>query len=406
MNAATFISKRFFSLSKENLSSTVMRIAVASVALGIAIMLISIAVVVGFKNQIRDKVIGFVAPIHIQALNQNESIEETPFLFDSVLNARLDKPFITEMHKTANKAGIIKTDEEIQAVVLKGVDFEYNWKYIDSYLVSGEIPQYTENERSNDVVISNIIAHKMNLNIGDPVRIWFVDTEMKARGRKFNVKGIYETGLQECDERFVYCDLNQIRRLNGWDNGEIGHLEIWVDNEALINEYNRQIYYSIPTELVSYSAMESYPQIFDWLELQDMNVVIIIVLMLLVAGITIISMLLIIILERTSTIGLLKAMGASNGLIRSIFLRRSCRILLIGMAIGDVIGIGLCLIQKLFNIISLSPESYYLSAVPIELNIWHIIILNVGTMILWVMMLLLPTMLINNVRPSKSIRFE
>ncbi len=406
MNAATFISKRIFSLSKENLSSTVMRIAVASVALGIAIMLISIAVVVGFKNQIRDKVIGFVAPIHIQALNQNESIEETPFLFDSVLNARLDKPFITEMHKTANKAGIIKTDEEIQAVVLKGVDFEYNWKYIDSYLVGGEIPQYTENERSNDVVISNIIAHKMNLNIGDPVRIWFVDTEMKARGRKFNVKGIYETGLQECDERFVYCDLNQIRRLNGWDNGEIGHLEIWVDNEALINEYNRQIYYSIPTELVSYSAMESYPQIFDWLELQDMNVVIIIVLMLLVAGITIISMLLIIILERTSTIGLLKAMGASNGLIRSIFLRRSCRILLIGMAIGDVIGIGLCLIQKLFNIISLSPESYYLSAVPIELNIWHIIILNVGTMILWVMMLLLPTMLINNVRPSKSIRFE
>lgn len=406
MNAATFISKRIFSLSKENLSSTVMRIAVASVALGIAIMLISIAVVVGFKNQIRDKVIGFVAPIHIRALNQNESIEETPFLFDSVLNARLDKPFITEMHKTANKAGIIKTDDEIQAVVLKGVDFEYNWKYIDSYLVSGEIPQYTENERSNDVVISNIIAHKMNLNIGDPVRIWFVDTEMKARGRKFNVKGIYETGLQECDERFVYCDLNQIRRLNGWDNGEIGHLEIWVDNEALINEYNRQIYYSIPTELVSYSAMESYPQIFDWLELQDMNVVIIIVLMLLVAGITIISMLLIIILERTSTIGLLKAMGASNGLIRSIFLRRSCRILLIGMAIGDVIGIGLCLIQKLFNIISLSPESYYLSAVPIELNIWHIIILNVGTMILWVMMLLLPTMLINNVRPSKSIRFE
>ena len=406
MNAATFISKRIFSLSKENLSSTVMRIAVASVALGIAIMLISIAVVVGFKNQIKDKVIGFVAPIHIRALNQNESIEETPFLFDSVLNARLDKPFITEMHKTANKAGIIKTDEEIQAVVLKGVDFEYNWKYIESYIVDGEIPQYTENERSNDVVISNIIAHKMNLNIGDPVRIWFVDTEMKARGRKFNVKGIYETGLQECDERFVYCDLNQIRRLNGWDNEEIGHLEIWVDNEALINEYNRQIYYSIPTELVSYSAMESYPQIFDWLELQDMNVVIIIVLMLLVAGITIISMLLIIILERTSTIGLLKAMGASNGLIRSIFLRRSCRILLIGIAIGDVVGIGLCLIQKLSNIISLSPESYYLSAVPIELNIWHIIILNVGTMILWVMMLLLPTMLINNVRPSKSIRFE
>ena len=406
MNAATFISKRIFSLSKENLSSTVMRIAVTSVALGIAIMLISIAVVIGFKNQIKDKVVGFVAPIHIQALNQNESIEETPFLFDSVLNARLDKPFITEMHKTANKAGIIKTDDEIQAVVLKGVDSDYNWNYIGSYLIDGEIPQYVENERSNDVLISNIIASKMNLNVGDLVRIWFVDQDLKARGRKFNVIGVYETGLQECDERYVYCDLNQIRRLNGWNNGEVGHLEIWIDNEKNIDDYNEQIYYSIPTHLVSYTAMETYPQIFDWLELQDMNVIIIIVLMLLVAGITIISMLLIIILERTSTIGLLKAMGASNGLIRSIFLKRSCRILLIGMAIGNVIGIGLCLIQKYTNLITLSPESYYLSAVPIELNIWNILALNIGTLILWVLMLLLPTMLINNIRPSKSIRFE
>lgn len=406
MNAASFISKRIFSLSKDNLSSTVMRIAVASVALGIAIMLISIAVVVGFKNQIKDKVVGFVAPIHIQALNQNESIEETPFIYDSVLNARLNKPFITEMHKTANKAGIIKTDDEILAVVLKGVDADYNWNYINSYLVDGIIPQYVDNERSNDVVISKIISQKMNLNVGDPVRIWFVDMDMKARGRKFNVVGIYETGLQECDDRFLYCDLNQIRKLNGWDNGEIGHLEIWVDNQTLINDYNEKIYYSIPTNLVSYTAMETYPHIFDWLELQDMNVVIIIALMLLVAGITIISMLLIIILERTSTIGLLKAMGASNGLIRSIFLKRSCRILLIGMVIGNVIGLGLCLIQQYTNVITLSPESYYLSAVPIELNPWHILMLNVGTFVLWVLMLLLPTMLINNVRPSKSIRFE
>ena len=406
MNAASFISKRIFSLSKDNLSSTVMRIAVTSVALGIAIMLISIAVVVGFKNQIKDKVIGFVAPIHIQALNQNESIEETPFIFDSVLNARLNKPFITEMHKTANKAGIIKTDEEILAVVLKGVDSGYNWSYIKSFLADGNTPQYIDNERSNDVVISKIISQKMNLYVGDPVRIWFVDKDMKARGRKFNVVGIYETGLQECDDRYVYCDLNQIRRLNGWDNDEIGHLEIWVDNQKFIDDYNGEIYYSIPTNLVSYTAMETYPHIFDWLELQDMNVVIIIVLMLLVAGITIISMLLIIILERTSTIGLLKAMGASNGLIRKIFLKRSCRILLIGMIIGNVLGIGLCLIQQYTNCISLSPESYYLSAVPIELNLWYILMLNAGTFVLWVLMLLLPTMLINNIRPSKSIRFE
>jgi len=406
MNAAGFISKRIFSLSKENLSSTVMRIAVVSVALGIAIMLVSIAIVVGFKHQIKDKVVGFVAPIHIQALNQNESIEETPFVYDSVLAARLDRTFITAVNKTANKAGIIKTDEEIQAVVLKGVDHEYNWNYISSYLLEGETPKYLDNERSNDIVISKIISQKMNLKVGDDVRIWFVDPEMKARGRKLNVKGIYETGLSECDERFVYCDLNQIRRLNGWDDNQIGHLEVWVDDESKIADYNQTLYYSIPTNLVSYSAMETYPQIFDWLELQDMNVFIIITLMLFVAGITVISMLLIIILERTSTIGLLKSMGASNGLIRSIFMKHSFKILLIGMAIGNVFGLSVCLIQKYTNLISLSPESYYLSAVPIEMNVWYILALNIGTMVLWMLMLLLPTMLINNIRPSKSIRFE
>lgn len=406
MNASTFVSKRIFSLSKENLSSTVMRIAVASVALGISIMLISIAIVVGFKNQIRDKVIGFVSPIHIESLNQNESIEETPFIYDSVLKARLDKPFIEAVHGTANKAGIIKTENEIQAIILKGVDVEYDWNYIKSHLVEGEIPQFIENERSNDIVISKNISKKMQLKAGDAVRVWFVDTDMKARGRKFNVIGIYETGLSECDERFVYCDLNQVRKLNGWEDNEVGRLEISIKDNIEIPDANRLIYFSIPPELVSYTAMESYPQIFDWLELQDMNVVIIIALMLLVAGITIISMLLIIILEKTSTIGLLKSMGASNGLIRKIFLKRSGTILLIGMLIGNVVGIGLCLIQKYTNVISLSPESYYLSSVPIELNWWYIVMLNIGTLLLWILMLLLPTMLINNIRPSKSIRFE
>lgn len=393
-------------MSRENLSSTVMRIAVASVALGIAIMLISIAIVVGFKNQIRDKVVGFVAPIHIESLNPNESIEETPFLYDSVLKARLDLPFVTSIHSTANKAGIIKTDDEIQAVILKGVDADYNWDYIRENLIEGEIPQFIENERSNDIVISKITSKKMLINVGDAVRVWFVDADMKARGRKFNVAGIYETGLAECDERFVYCDLNQIRKLNGWENNEVGRLEVWVNDGIEVADANRLIYFSIPPHLVSYSAMESYPQIFDWLDLQDMNVFIIIALMVLVAGITIISMLLIIILEKTSTIGLLKSMGASNGLIRKIFLKRSVNILLIGVLIGNIVGIGLCVIQKYTNAISLSPDSYYLSSVPIELNISYILMLNVGTLLLWILMLMLPTMLINNIMPSKSIKFE
>ena len=246
----------------------------------------------------------------------------------------------------------------------------------------------------------------MHLCVGDDIRIWFVGEDMKARGRKFSVKGIYETGLVECDERFVYCDLNQIRRLNGWENDEVGHLEIMLTEGVDIEEANNIIYYSIPTNLLSLTASDLYPQIFDWLELQDMNVVIIIALMLMVSGVTIISMLLIIVLERTSTIGVLKAMGADNAFVRKIFLQRSRKILLIGMLIGNAFGLGLCVIQKYTEFIKLSPESYYLSSVPIELNLWYILMLNVGTFLLWVLMMLIPTMVINNVKPSKSIRFE
>lgn len=406
MKATRFISSRIFSFSKENLSSVVMKIAVVSIALGISIMLISIAVIVGFKNQIKEKVVGFVNPIQIQVLNQNESIEETPFIYDSILKSKLNLPFVESVYPTANKAGLVKTNEEIHGIVLKGVGEDYDWNYMKANLVAGDVPQYLENERSNDVLVSKIISDKMMLNVGDEVRIWFVGENMKTRGRKFLIKGIYETGLTECDERFIYCDLNQIRRLNGWDDNMVGHLEIDVVEGVDPMEANNTIYYKIPTNLVSYEAKDLYPQIYDWLELQDMNVVIIIVLMLLVAGITMISMLLIIVLERTSTIGILKSMGANNAFIRKIFLQRSQRILLIGMLFGNIFGIGLCLIQKYTEVIKLSPESYYLSSVPIELNWTYILLLNIGTFILWVLMMSIPTMIINNIKPSKSIRFE
>ncbi len=406
MKATRFISSRIFSFSKENLSSVVMKIAVISIALGISIMLISISVVVGFKNQIKEKVVGFVSPIQIQVLNQNESIEETPFAYDSLIKSRLDYPFVEAVYPIANKAGLVKTDEEIHGIVLKGVDGDYDWTYVKSNLVAGTTPQYVDNERSNDVVISKIISDKMMLDVGDEVRIWFVGENMKTRGRKFLIKGIYETGLTECDERFIYCDLNQVRRLNGWDSNMVGHLEINLHDDADVKEANSIIYYNIPTNLISYEAADLYPQIYDWLELQDMNVVIIIVLMMLVAGITMISMLLIIVLERTSTIGILKSMGANNAFIRRIFLQRSQRILLIGMLFGNVFGVGLCLIQKYTEIIKLSPESYYLSSVPIEINPLYILLLNVATFIIWLLMMLIPTMIINNIKPSKSIRFE
>ena len=407
MSGSKFLSNRLFSLSKGSLSSTVMRLSVTSVALAITVMLISLAVVVGFKNQIRDKVVGFVAPIHVQALDRNESYEEQPFVMSGKLEQALESTEgIRHYQGVANKAGMIKTDDEIQGVVMKGVGVDYDWTYFEKSLVDGTLPQYVEDERSNEVLVSKLIADRMLLAVGDDVRVWFIDEDMKARGRKFNVKGIFETGLSEFDERYVFCDIGQIRKLNRWEDHEVGLVEVWLDDVEAMDEVNAKLYFNIPGNLASYTARESNPQIFDWLALLDTNVWLILGLMFLVAGITVISMLLIIIIEKTSTIGLLKAMGASNGFVRKVFLQRSVRILLLGMLIGNVIGIGFCLIQQFTGFIHLNPETYYLSAVPIELHWVTVVILNVACFVLWLLMLLIPTGIINRIRPSRSIRFE
>ena len=370
-------------------------------------MLISLAVVVGFKNQIRDKVVGFVAPIHIQALDRNESYEELPFTVDDRLKQALESTEgIRHYQCVANKAGMVKTDDEIQGVVMKGVGPDYDWSYFEANLKEGEVPTYVEGERSTEVLVSKCIADKMLLKTGDDVRVWFIDEDMKARGRRFTVKGIFETGLSEFDERYLFCDLDQIRRLDHWEDDQTGVVEVWLDDVETMEAVNGQLYFNIPGDLASYTARGTNPQIFDWLDLLDANVWLILVLMFLVAGITVISMLLIIIIEKTSTIGLLKAMGANNGFVRQVFMRRSLRILLIGMIIGNVVGLGFCLLQYYTGMVHLNPETYYLSAVPIELHWSTVVLLNAGTFVLWLLMLLIPTAIINRIRPSRSIRFE
>ena len=406
MTGSKFISNRLFSLSKEQLSSTVMRLAVTSVALAIAVMLISLAVVVGFKNQIRDKVIGFVAPIHIQSLDRNESYEEKPFKLDErLLGVLSHTEGIRHYQCVADKAGMIKTDDEIQGVVMKGVGPEYDWSYFEGSLLDGAVPHFVDSVRSDEVLLSKMIADRLLLAVGDPVRVWFIDEDMQARGRKFNVKGIFETELSEFDERYVFCDLNQIRRLNHWEADETGAVEVWTDPDAM-EQVNEKLYFSIPPSLASYTARDSNSQIFDWLDLLDTNVWLILTLMFLVAGITMISMLLIIIIEKTSTIGLLKAMGATNRFVRRVFLYRSLRILLIGMLIGNLVGLGFCLLQYYTGLIHLNPETYYLSSVPVELHLVTVLLVNGAALLLWMLMLLIPTSIINRIRPSKAIRFE
>ncbi len=406
MKTTSYISSRIFSLSKNHLSSTVMRLAVTSVVLGVAVMVISIAVVIGFKNEIRNKVVGFIAPIHVVALNQNASMEESPFVYDSTVRQCVEScPGVKSSFATASKVGLLKTDDEIHGIVMRGVENDYDWTYMQRHLVEGTVPSFSDSI-SSEILISSAIARKMSLKIGDAARIWFVDEAMRIRGRRLNVVGVYETGLAECDERFAFCHLAQIRRLNGWTEEQVGNVEVHLQEGYDAAEVNNLLYYKVPPQLRSITAEHSYPQIFDWLQLLDMNVLIIIALLLVVAGITVISMMLIIILEKTSTIGLLKALGADNRFIRKVFLRRSLHLLLLGMLIGNAVGLLLCWLQQSFHLISLDQTTYYLSSVPIEINLFYVVLLNVGIFLVWTLMLLVPTMIINNINPCKSIRFE
>ncbi len=407
MKVSNFISDRLFSFSRSNVSSTSVRLTVASIAIAMVVMIVAVAVVIGFKNGISNKVKGFAAPIQIAKLDLNQSVEETPFSPDSALVQCLENVNeVVHYQAVANKAGIIKTDEEIQGVMLKGVGTDYNWTYFSNCIVEGRLPIITDTARSTEVLVSKVLAGKLKLAVGDDMRMWFVGNDMQTRGRKFRVSGIYQTGLYEYDERFVIGDIAQIRKLNSWGDNDCGKVEVLIGKDADIQQVNAVIYYNLPVTLTSTTVMESNPQIFDWLALLDTNVVLIIVLMLLVSGITAISMILILILERTSTIGLLKAMGADNRLVRSIFLRRSILLVIEGMVIGNVVGLLFCYVQSVTGFVTLPAETYYLSAVPIELNPLFVAMLNVVTFVFIALTLFIPTMVISRVNPVKSIRFE
>ncbi|MBU1010908.1 MAG: ABC transporter permease [Bacteroidetes bacterium] len=408
MRIEAFIARRFFSYSKSSISGIVIRIAVLSVAIGVAVMIAAVSIVIGFKTQIRDKVIGFASHIQIEALDNNASYEVTPVQLDQKLFDLLyGTKGIVHVQGVANKAGIIKTDEQIQGIVLKGVGPDYDWKYMSAKLISGSAINLNDTARSDEVIVSKILADKLMLKTGDDLRVWFVSNDQhQPRGRRFTISGIYETGLTEFDELHIFGDIRQVQRLNQWDSDMVGTVELKLDNLENLVAFGEMIDYQIPADLVAYTARQTYPHIFDWLDLQDMNVVVIIVLMVLVAGITMISTLLIIILERTSMIGVLKAMGAANAMIRRIFLVHSLDILVRGLLIGNAIGIGFCLLQYYGGFLKLPSESYYLSAVPIDLSAINVLLINLGTIFIWFVMLLIPTVVISRIVPSKAIRFN
>ncbi|KAF5034131.1 Lipoprotein-releasing system transmembrane protein LolE [anaerobic digester metagenome] len=369
-------------------------------------MLISIAVLKGFQFQIRDKVSGFGGHIQISGFSSNLSLDPQPI--------NLEEINISEIKQLSNvkavepfglKAGILKTSEQIHGVILKGVDSSFRWTFFEEKLTSGKLPVIRGNGPSNEILISNKIAQLLHLATGDDLRMYFI-TENATRGRKFTISGIYSTGLAEFDESYVLGDIGHIRKLNSWSPNQVSGVEILISDFSKLDETASEVYHLIGYELNAQTIKQLYPQIFDWVEIQDVNVVIILILMVLVSGITIISTLLILILEHTRNIGLLKALGASNASIRRIFIMASLYIALYGLLWGNLLGLGLIGIQSITGFIPLPEESYFMSSVPVSIGWLEIVAVNAGVIAISTLLMLIPSMIVRFISPVKALRFE
>lgn len=392
----------------QSLSKPVVRISFISIALGLALMIISVAVVIGFKNSVSNKVMGVASHIRLVLFDNNASLQGKPVtVTNELIDQLLNNKKIGHIQTTAQKAGVIKTSDQIQGVVLKGIDSNYDSKFLINNLVAGKYPNFTDSIKTDEVLISERIAKKLNLDVGNNLRMWFIDEDNAgARGRKFNISGIYNSGVEEFDSRYVIADLRHLQKLNNWKADEVGSIEIYLKNVKEINNTASELYNTLPYNLTVITVYEEYPQIFNWLNLLDMNVIVILTLMILVATITMISTLLVLIIERTSMVGLLKALGANNSSVRKIFLYKASGIILTGMFWGNFIGLLFYFVQLKFRLISLSPDSYYVSYVPVELHMSDFLLLNLGTFIVSVLVLIIPSYYITRIVPARALRYE
>jgi len=414
MNLPYFIAQRLIKgrTKGTSFSKPINVIAVIGISLGLAVMILAVAILTGFKQQIREKVIGFGSHIQIVIFDSNYSLETAPISEGQDFISKIEKiPGIKHIQVFATKAGIIKTDEEIQGVYLKGVGSDFDWNYFNSCMVDGEVFHVTDTMRTDKVIISKKISDMLRLKTGDSFAMYFIQDP--PRQRKFTVSGIYETSLEEFDKVYVFCDIGHIKRLNSWENNQVSGFEVFIDDFDRLDQMTAAVIDAVGYRVVEdeekfkvVSVRQKYPQIFDWLNFQDVNVVIIILLMLVVAGFNMISGLLILILEKTNMIGVMKALGSDDITIRRIFMYQAAWLIGKGLFWGNVIGIGLALLQLKTGLITLDPSSYYIKTVPVNFNIFHIIMLNAGTMSVILIMLLVPSKLISRITPVKAIRYD
>ena len=409
MNSSIFIAKRLFTAKENNNNYTrpIIRIAILAIAISVAVMILSVFILSGFKDNISNKVIGFGSHIKITKFNNNQSFENDPIDFNLEIYDKIKNlDFVNHINIYATKAGIIKNDVDIHGVVLKGVSGDYNWEFFKNNLISGDIPNIKDSTKiaSNDILISESISKKLNIKLGEELVIYFIQNP--ARVRKFKVSGIYKTALSEFDDITAIADLNHLIKLNNWNTNQIGGYEIKTKDFDNVSSYTSKIDELIDFDLKAQNSKDLNPQIFDWLRLQDFNVVIILILMLLVGCVNMVTSLLIIILEKSKFIGVLKAIGLSNWNIRKIFIYNSLYILLNGLFWANLVVILFTFFQKRFHLISLDETIYFMSSVPVKFDVFSMFIINIGTIIICYLVLIIPTILIAKISPSKSIRFE
>jgi len=432
MSLERFIARRVSASGQNNFTSIIVKIAIAAIALSLVVMIISTAMLRGFKHQISDKIFGFWGHIHIYDTNITRTFETVPIDISNEFYADLVKLKNIDFQKPAGILGveidgvytqqstaggigqvqsftilpaILRTKDDFEGIMAKGVGSDYDWDRMSKYLVEGDTISY-DSAASSQAIISRVISQRLNLKVGDKTNIdFFLDG--KQRKRQFIVSGIYNTGLNEYDKRFILVDQRKVQDVLGWREDQVGGIEVFVDNLDDVNALSEYIYYDVlPSNLYAETIKERFGNIFEWLELQNVNEIVILALMVIVSIINMITALLILILERTKMIGTLKSLGMKNWGIRKIFIYQAAHIIIRGQVIGTFVGVGLCLLQQYFGIIKLDEKNYYLSVAPIEINVWVIVMLNIATLILTLLFLVLPTYIVTKISPIKALRFD
>jgi len=414
MKLEYFIAKRlhFKGEGQQRMSRPAVRIAMLSIAVGIAVMLVAVSIVVAFKQEVSNQVIGFGSHIQVSNYGSSNNYETEPIApSDSILTILRSLPHVECVQEVATKPGIVKTDDNFHGVVLKGVNSSFDWQFFKRNLVAGDTLVYKDTALTNDVLISQAVANLLHLEVDDRFLTYFITDPVRVR--RFTVRGIYQTTFADYDNLFLITDIRHVQALNLWDSTQMSQLEILVDDFSKVDDVEKAVFRSIAnrydkegTFYQSHTIKELVPRVFEWLDMLDINARIILILMLLVAGFNMISGLLILILERTNTIGILKAMGAYNWSIRKIFLYQSLFLIGKGMFWGNIIGVSLILIQYFTHIIPLDASMYYVNYVPVSLNILYWFLINIGTVVLSLAMLILPSYLITRIMPAATIRFD